>query len=162
MVAILPAISAPKAITSGGRTYVAGYSAISTDHLALVEYFPAGEGPKKWTRMLSLRLIKKGTTPKQQIEIMTRLAMTKGGRGEHSTSQKLREEVIDFMLPNSQGVEFNVFRYAWHRNGTSVKSVQYAEKVGNIASADEGKAIRVNGWKSALEIPFTELTVAGW
>ena len=123
---IAPGIAAPDSIAYLGQTYSVGYSAANKNGV-VVEYYPAGEGPQQWTRMLALRHIDGQTSPQQQVASMA-ARMGSSGNSTQTSSHGATHEV-DFTVTKNGKVEFNVYRYDPGTSGPGVKSVQYAAVV---------------------------------
>jgi hypothetical protein len=120
---LLPAIRAPQSLDYAGLTYTPGYSAVNQNGV-LVEYFPAGQGPKQWSQMLALRSIEKKTTPEQEVGLLATMASARGATPSKQSDAGSSDHAIDFTLPKGETFEFNVFRYSQAGEGTT--SLQYA------------------------------------
>ena len=157
---VLPQIQAPQSISYLGQTYTAGYSAVNANGV-LVEYFPEGEGPKQWRRMLALSSLEGSTTPGQQVRIRKTAVEGKGLHAISYSSEITGNHGIDYMLPKGTNLEFNIFRYAAASGGQGVKSLQYAAVIPQ-ETADVGvPALRALANKHRTEVlamPFPEVS----
>jgi len=125
---LLQDIHAPKKFTYRGQDYTPGYSAHGSNG-AIVEYYKAGEGPNQWTSMLAVRRLDQPTTAEAQTKAMADRVSAKGLRFRSLINKKSGETTIDFMLPHSGDLEFNLFRYRPLANGQGVTSFQYIENI---------------------------------
>lgn len=125
---VLPEVRAPKSINYGGESYHVGYSAITTSGV-FVEYFRKGQGPKSWTKLISLRTTRPPSTPGNEAGMLLKLAKSTGGSGALLENKNSGEYIADFMLPKSGSLEFNLVRYAPQTGAGGTKSLQYAEMV---------------------------------
>lgn len=150
---IIPEIQTQKSVTYDGIRYLAGYSAL-TKNGSLVEYFKPGEGPQRWTKMIGLRTTNPPSTPQGEVHSFASLARSTKGSGAIYSNTKTGEVGIDCMLPKSDGVEFNIFRYVPQNGGT--KSFQYAELIPRSKlETTNGSSLRKTRLKSflSMEIP---------
>ncbi|WP_367870187.1 hypothetical protein [Luteolibacter sp. Populi] len=156
---ILPGIQAPGSITYLGQTYAPGYSAVNTNGV-LVEYFPEGEGPKKWQRMLALSYLEGTTTPNQQVRNRKTAVEGKDLNAISYSSEITGNHGIDYMLPKGSDLEFSIFRYAAASGGQGVKSLQYAAIIPQ-ETVDAGlpalRAVANKHRTAVLAMPFPEV-----
>lgn len=125
---VLPEVRAPKSINYGGESYLVGYSAITTSGV-FVEYFRKGQGPKSWTKLISLRTTRPPSTPSNEAGLLLKLAKSSGGSGALLENKNSGEFIADFMLPKSGNLEFNLIRYTPQAGTGGTKSLQYAEMI---------------------------------
>ena len=156
---VLPGIQAPGSITYLGQTYAAGYSAVNAKGV-LVEYFPEGEGPKQWQRMLALSSLEGNSSPAQQVRARKAAAEGKGLDAISYSSESTGNHGIDYMLPKGSNLEFNIFRYATASDRQGVKSLQYAAIIPK-ATVDIGvpalRALANKHRKEVLAMPLPEV-----
>jgi hypothetical protein len=130
----------------GGDTYVKKFEVQGRAPNAQVEFGLAGEPIESWTRLVTLHAFSQsGNDAGRAAATLANLIRErhKGAPCRVVTNPKTAEAIIDFLIPvpNSELMEFNVFKYT--PAGNELVALQFARRVklGEV-DADELHAIR--------------------
>jgi hypothetical protein len=140
------AVADTPAFTFGGERYVQKFEVKGRAPNAQIEFGLANEPIEGWTKLLTLHsFTKNGNDAARAATVLANLIRErhKGARYRVITNPKTSEAIVDFLIPvpNSELMEFNVFKYA--PAGNELVALQFAQRVklGEI-DADELRAIR--------------------
>lgn len=130
----------------GGEDFVQKFEVKGRAPNAQVEFGLAAEPLKDWTKLVTLHsFVKNGKDAQRAAATLANLVREryKGAKYRVITNTKTGEAIIDFLIPvpNSELMEFNVFKYA--PAGDELVAFQFAQRVklGEI-DADELRGIR--------------------
>ena len=134
------------AFTFGGERYVQKFEVKGRAPDAQIEFGLVGESLEGWTKLLTLHsFTKNGNDAARAVTVLANLIRErhKGTKYGVISNPKTTEAIIDFLLPvpNSELMEFNVFKYA--PAGNELVALQFAQriKLGEV-DADQLRAIR--------------------
>jgi hypothetical protein len=145
VVALLASLAPARAeapLVFGGAAFVQKYA--SGNHEArLVEFVPPGETLQNWTKLIGYRAIfDSRQSPAEAAAVVGALAEQRYAGAKPRVLIKGGEALVEFVAnaPNSDVVEFNVFKYAPGRDGRGIVSFQYAGRFRGL-DPDEARAL---------------------
>lgn len=129
------------AFTFGGEKYLQKFEVKGRSPNAQIEFGLADETLAGWTRLVTLHSFRRnGNDPMRAAATLANLIRErhKGAKYKVITNPKTSEAIIDFLIPvpNSELMEFNVFKYA--PAGNELVALQFARRVklGEIDGAE--------------------------
>jgi hypothetical protein len=138
--------AAPASFKFGGEDFVQKFEVKGRAPNAQIEFGLATEPLKDWTRLVTLHsFVQNGNDAKRAAATLANLVREryKGAKYRVISNARTGEATIDFLIPvpNSELMEFNVFKYA--PAGSELVAFQFAQRVklGEI-DADELRAVR--------------------
>ena len=133
LLATLPAVAEPHAITFGGERYVQAFQDTKPGGHLLVEFVRAGETVETWRKLVTIHRFPAGANdPKPMVGSLVRMLKQSYPDVRYKIVEKpeTREVMIDFLIgaPGSEVVEFHVFKYAPHASGQGLVAFQFAQR----------------------------------
>jgi hypothetical protein len=136
----------PSAFTFGGETFVQKFEVKGRAPNAQIEFGLAHETLEGWTKLVTLHsFTQNGNDASRAVTVLANLIRDrhKGAKYRVIKNATTREAIIDFLVPvpNSELMEFNLFKYA--PAGDELVAFQFAQRVklGEI-DAEELRNIR--------------------
>jgi hypothetical protein len=142
LVTLLAPAQAEAPLVFGGAAFVRKYES-GNDKARLVEFVPPGETLQNWTKLIGYRAIfDSRQSPAEAAAIVGALAEQRYAGAKPQVLIKDGEALVEFIAkaPDSDVVEFNVFKYAPGRDGRGIVSFQYAGRFRGL-DPDEARAL---------------------
>jgi len=126
------AAAEPASFAFGGETFVKKFEVKGRSPNAQVEFGLAGEPIESWTKLVTLHAFtQNGNDAQRAAATLANLVREryKGAPSRVVTNPKTAEAIIDFLIPvpNSELMEFNVFKYT--PAGNELVALQFARRV---------------------------------
>lgn len=149
LVASLTLAVAETSLVFGGDRFVRKYTS-GNDKARLIEFVPPEESIEDWTQLIGYRAIfDSSQTAGQAAAAIAAVTTERYPAAKPRVRTKGGEALVDFVIapPNSDLVEFNVFKYARGHQGRGVLSFQYARRFRGLDPED----VRVLGGRWVAE-----------
>ena len=129
-VAGLTAARAEPTLVFRGETFVQRYES-GNDKARLAEFVPPGETLQTWTKLIGYRAVFDSVqSPTDAAAVVGKLARQRYAGAKPRVMVKGSEALVEFVAkaPNSNVIEYNVFKYAPGQDGRGIVSFQYAQR----------------------------------
>ena len=161
------AYAAPPAVEFEGQRYTLGFE----DHTtledgqmgdAIAEFTLPGETVEDWSKLFAFYAYPQmGDDPAAAVEAVGKAVKEANKDANYAIAidEETGEAIIDFLtwLPESDVMEFNVFKYARADDGRGLIAMQYAQHI-TVADTDveEMRALRVRAVKDMSEMDMAQ------
>ena len=163
--ALLALLSSPTAagaqatLTFGGEPYVRKHEQMN-EKAAIIEFVPAEETLEDWTRLVGFHgFWHNKDTAAEAAQTLARLAAERYPDGaKPRVRSKGAEALVDFVAkaPNSDVLEFNVFKYGRAPDGRGIVAFQFARRFRGLDPED----VRTLCGRSIAEAAGFDLKIA--
>jgi hypothetical protein len=139
-----------------GETFVQRYES-GNDKARLAEFVPPGETLQTWTKLIGYRAVFDSVqSPTDAAAVVGKLAQQRYAGAKPRVMVNGTEALVEFVAkaPNSNVIEYNVFKYAPGQDGRGIVSFQYAQRFRGLDPDDA----RARGGEALEEAAAFDMT----